>query len=111
MHRTAPFFVPLLFICLSTSAFAQADPGPIAQIRDYIDRLRIGERLNPEEGIYPRIGGLSTGSGIALGAGYRTRRSRSVPIDVSGVVSTRNYKEFDAKARWLSFAHDHMELW
>jgi outer membrane protein assembly factor BamA len=93
-------------------AFAQSDStGPIAKIRDYVERINLAERMDPEEGLYPRVGGLTTGSGLALGGGYRTRKLWGRRVDVSAVLSTKLYKELAAKVQWAAFGGDRVELW
>src|SRR6185369_15074008 len=57
---------------LPSSRRAEGDsPGFVQKVRRYIKDKHIVERLSPRDGAYPRVGGLTTGSGMALGAGYR----------------------------------------
>jgi outer membrane protein assembly factor BamA len=111
MNRLAQTFTALALAAGVEPAFAQSGDGAsmIEKVKERIERIGIAERLDPEEGIYPRIGGLTTGSGLALGAGYRTELL--VPVDVSAMLSTKLYKEFQAKARWAAFGGDRVELW
>jgi outer membrane protein assembly factor BamA len=51
------------------------------------------ERLLDPDGFYPRLGGLTTGSGLAGGPGYRKRVfDGQMVIDVTGAVSTKRYR-------------------
>jgi outer membrane protein assembly factor BamA len=64
------------------------------------------------EGWYPRIGGLATGSGLALGGGYRTHLlGRSFYGDLSAIVSTKRYVGLDAKLRLPSPRPQRLEFW
>jgi opacity protein-like surface antigen len=83
------------------SAPAQAtDQPPIIQkIRSYIQKNPIVQKLQGD-GFYPRIGGLSPGSGLAGGAGYR-RHLNWAYVDLSGAVSTKAYRGFDAGVGWV----------
>ena len=83
------------------SAPAQAtDQPPIIQkIRSYIQKNPIVQKLQGD-GFYPRIGGLSPGSGLAGGAGYR-RHLNWAYVDLSGAVSTKAYRGVDATVGWV----------
>jgi hypothetical protein len=68
----------------------------------YVEDKRILEQLSAGwHGLYPRVGGFTTGSGFAMGAGYR----RAVPgttqmeVDASAAFSTRGYKGVDLRLR------------
>jgi outer membrane protein assembly factor BamA len=50
--------------------------------------------------LYPRLGGLSEGSGLAGGMGYR-RHFDWAFVDVSAALSTKAYRGIDAQARWI----------
>jgi hypothetical protein len=90
---------------------SQADPPPgapaqatdqppvIQKIRNYIQKNPIVQKLQGD-GVYPRIGGLSPGSGLAGGAGYRRHLNRAY-VDVSGAVSTKAYRGVDATVGWV----------
>jgi len=75
-------------------------PRVVAKIRNYIQTNPIVARLKGD-GFYPRIGGLSQGSGLAGGAGYR-RHLNWAFVDVSGAVSTKAYRGLDATVGWLA---------
>lgn len=78
----------------------------------YIEEKRIIERLTEGDGLYPRIGGLTTGSGFAAGVGYRKHfADDEIFLDVSGAFSTKKYKAFDAKLMYPRLWNDRLELW
>jgi hypothetical protein len=89
-----------------------AEVGFVAKARRWVEDKRIVERLAPREGVYARFGGMTTGSGLALGAGYRRYfLDERFYGDVSAALSTKMYKAVDARARWAQFWNDRVELW
>jgi hypothetical protein len=94
-----------------TPAPAQATDQPtrIEKIRLYVEKKKIVQRLSGD-GFYPRIGGLSSGSGFAGGGGYR-RHVGWLYADVSAAASMKSYLGFDAKVRWLQTANETLEVW
>src|SRR5688572_9063173 len=50
-----------------------SDDGFVDKLRSFAEEHQIVERLNGDiDGWYPRLGGMTTGSGFAFGPGYRT---------------------------------------
>ncbi len=96
----------------ATPAPGQATDQPtrVEKIRLYVKNNPIVQRLQDDEGFYPRIGGLNHGSGFAAGGGYR-RHLGWVYADVSGAVSTKVYLGVDAKARWVQTGNKTFEVW
>ena len=89
-----------------------ADVGFVDKAKRWAEEKRIADRISPREGVYARFGGMTTGSGLALGAGYRKYLfEERVFADVSAALSTKMYKAVDAKARWATFWGDRVELW
>jgi len=87
-----------------SSAQATDQPPPIVtKIRNYIRTSPIIAKLKGD-GFYPRIGGLSQGSGLAGGGGYR-RHLNWAFVDVSGAISTKAYRGLDATLGWLQTRH------
>ena len=95
-----------------STAESRADPPPdaagqatdqpppvVRKVRNFIEKNPIVQRLKGD-GFYPRIGGLSPGSGIAGGVGYR-RHLNWAYVDVSGALSTKAYRGIDVQARWI----------
>lgn len=62
--------------------------------------------INPVKGIYPRLGSFVTGSGFALGPGYRDRTlfANRATLDVSGAISSKKYWVAEAKLTTTSLA-------
>jgi outer membrane protein assembly factor BamA len=90
-----------------------ADDSVIDTLERFAEEIQIVERLNGEiDGWYPRLGGMTTGSGFALGPGYRTHLfDDRLFVDVSAGLSKRNYKAADVNVRWLQILDDRVELW
>ena len=90
-----------------------AEPSTRAKVQAWMRKTQILERLNGDvDGWYPRLGGVTRGSGFAGGPGIRGM----VPgtpffLDLSGAISTKGYKAFDARARWLQVLDTRVELW
>jgi hypothetical protein len=93
------------------------DPGSkdgfVESTRRWAEKHQLLERISGDiDGWYPRLGGMTRGSGIALGPGYRTHPlGSSVLLDVSGAISMRFYKAVDVHARWLQAWNQRAELW
>jgi hypothetical protein len=62
--------------------------------------------INPVKGIYPRLGSFVTGSGFALGPGYRDRTlfGNRATLDVSGAISSKKYWVAEAKLSTTALA-------
>jgi outer membrane protein assembly factor BamA len=80
-----------------------------AEENEWVDRV-LGD--SESDGLYLRFGGMTTGSGIAAGPGYRRHLGRSgILVDVSGALSTKFYKAADVNVRWLQLLDDRFEVW
>ena len=89
-----------------------AEVGFVDKAKRWAEEKRIVDRIAPREGVYARFGGMTTGSGLALGAGYRKYLlDERIFTDVSAALSTKMYKAVDAKARWARFWGDRVEIW
>jgi outer membrane protein assembly factor BamA len=78
----------------------------------YVEENRIIERLTVADGFYPRIGGLTSGSGFAAGVGYRKHLlDQALFANVSGALSTKVYKAFDAQLRLPLVWNKRIEFW
>src|SRR5687767_10273548 len=96
------------------SAEQRGDP----EGRNFVDKARqwakdtqIVERLSGEiDGWYPRLGGMTRGSGFGIGPGYRFHLG-DVFIDLSAAYSLKAYKAVDANVRWLRAYDNRFELW
>jgi hypothetical protein len=80
-------------------------------MREWAERHQLIERLSGDvDGWYPRLGGMTRGSGFSIGPGYRFHLN-DVLVDLSGAYSLKNYKAVDAKVRWWQGVDDRVELW
>lgn len=69
------------------------EPGRLERLMLFLEGRGSFDRLKTRaDGFYPRIGGLPSGSGFALGAGYRHHFGRRWLLDTSGSISGRLYK-------------------
>jgi outer membrane protein assembly factor BamA len=85
----------------------------IDAMQEWAKKHQILERLSGDvDGWYPRLGGMTRGSGFAIGPGYRTHVMGSdVLVDVSAAMTFRLYKAVDFKVRWLQAWNDRAEVW
>src|SRR5688572_3582126 len=93
------------------------DVGFVAKMRRIAEEWQLEERLNGEiDGWYPRLGGMTRGSGFALGPGYRLHPfGGPIFVDVSAALSIKGYQAADANVRrseerrvgkgWRSWRH------
>ncbi len=89
----------------------QDDGGFLEKTIKWADDHQIMERLSGEiDGWYPRLGGMTRGSGFAVGPGYRTHLG-SVFVDLSTAITFKNYKAVDAKVRWFQSSDERFEFW
>ena len=89
------------------------DRSFIDEARDWMKDTQIIERLDGDiDGWYPRLGGITRGSGFALGPGYRTHVfDDRVLLDASASFSMKLYKALDLRARWIQTWNRRAELW
>ena len=89
------------------------DLGFVARLRAWVRDTQILERLNGEvNGWYPRVGGITRGSGLAGGPGYRVPLfDEALFLDLSGAMSIKGYKALDVRARWLRIWRERLEFW
>jgi len=119
-----PALTPTAPTLPAAAAPAQADPVSPAQqsgtqpkfvesARRWADEHQILKRLSGDvDGWYPRLGGMTRGSGFALGPGYRTHvLDDRVLVDASAAITIRRYKAVDVRARWLQTWNERVEVW
>jgi hypothetical protein len=94
----------------ATPTPATDQPTRVEKIRQRVEANPIVQRLQDSEGFYPRIGGLTQGSGFAAGGGYRKHLGWAY-IELSAAYSTKHYSGADAGMRWLQTAHKSFEIW
>lgn len=94
-------------------AAPDADKSFADKAQDWAKRTQILERIQGDvDGWYPRLGGMTRGSGFNVGPGYRTHLfGDRVLADVSAGISIRNYKAVDARVRWLQAWSQRLEIW
>ena len=88
-------------------------PGTIKRLRTWADDVKLMGRLNGDvDGWYPRIGGVTRGSGFAFGPGFRTPLfDDALFLDVSGAISFKGYSALDTRLRWLQLLDKRIALW
>ena len=88
-------------------------PGVVQKMRKWAADTQLVGRLNGEvDGWYPRLGGVTRGSGFAGGPGIRGPiLGGALYLDLSAAVSIKKYMAFDARARWLQTLDKRVELW
>lgn len=90
---------------------ADSDEGFVEKAKAWADKYQIIERLNGDiDGWYPRLGGMTRGSGFAIGPGYRLHVG-NVLVDASMGWSMKAYSSADVNVRWLQAFDDRLELW
>jgi outer membrane protein assembly factor BamA len=89
------------------------DDGFVAKAKRFAEETQIIERLNGEvDGWYPRLGGMTTGSGFAVGPGYRTHLTdHGIFVDLSAGFSMKGYKAVDVQVEWLRERFERVEFW
>jgi outer membrane protein assembly factor BamA len=115
MTRRLSAFALSLAVLVGAPIQAQQseDHSFLAQLRRLARRTRIVERLDGTiDGWYPRLGGMTRGSGFVIGPGHRTHIvGDEVRVDLSAALSTKLYKAADARVRWARPLHHRLELW
>lgn len=92
-----------------------APPAPASgtsELRTTLERNPVVRRLlsNESDGFYPRLGGLTRGSGLAGGLGYRHRLGGGRRLDLAALGSIRRYAALSAAATWMSVWQDRVTL-
>jgi outer membrane protein assembly factor BamA len=98
---------------VSSAAAPAQDSGDgfVDKAKNWAEDHQILERLNGDiDGWYPRLGGMTRGSGFAVGPGYRFHAG-NVLVDLSGAITQKRYKAVDAKVRWLQAYDERVEVW
>jgi surface antigen Omp85-like protein len=93
---------------------SEGDPdGFVAKMRKFADETQIVDRLNGDvDGWYPRLGGMTRGSGFSLGPGYRSHLFENrILVDLSAGVSIKGYQLAEANVRWFQAYNERVELW
>jgi hypothetical protein len=95
----------------SAAAAQDSGDGFVDKAKNWAEEHQLAERLSGDvDGWYPRLGGMTRGSGFALGPGYRLHLG-TVRVDASTALSTKMYKAVDLNVRWIQLYDDRLELW
>jgi hypothetical protein len=88
-------------------------PGGLERAMRFVEEK--GVFVSGREGLYPKLGSLTTGSGFAYGAGYRDRDlfNDHATVDVWAAASVRMYWATEARLTFPKLAHKRMlvETW
>jgi hypothetical protein len=111
-----PTTEPVVAVATEVAPAAQepsASSRFVEKVQAWAKKHQILERLSGDvDGWYPRLGGMTRGSGFAIGPGYRTHILDSdILVDMSAAMTFRLYKAVDFKVRWLQAWNDRVEVW
>jgi hypothetical protein len=90
-----------------------AAPSRIERLLLDLESGRLFERLlNPAEGLYPKIGNVTAGSGIAIGPAYRKPGLFGGQADFStfAAASFQRYWMVDARVKWPRLARERVSV-
>lgn len=86
-------------------------PGRLEKTMIFIEENSLLQRLTGRpDGWYPRLGGLTTGSGFAIGPGYRKYFGRDGAFNISAAGSIKAYRAAEADVRFPTFAGDTVSI-
>ena len=89
------------------------EPSKLEKTLLDLEAGRLFERiLNPAEGLYPKFGSITAGSGFSIGPGYRTTQRLGGAVDFStfAMGSLKKYWIADARVQLPRLASDHVGL-
>jgi hypothetical protein len=121
-RRTRGFLLTLIAAAFASAAFAQEpatraeelrrereekskqleppEPAGAERVLLELERRRLFERLlNPAEGLYPKLGNITAGSGFSIGPGYRRPGLLGGNADFSGFAAASLQKYWMLEAR------------
>src|SRR5262249_30095323 len=86
------------------------EPGGFERAMHFVEEK--GIFLTGRDGLYPKLGSLTTGSGFAYGAGYRDSDSfnENAIVDVWAATSTRLYWAAEARLTFPKLARNRLQL-
>ena len=94
------------------SVAASVDDEPVGRLLD-LEAGRFFERiLNPAEGLYPKFGTITAGSGFAVGPGYRATQRLGGVADFStfAMGSIKKYWIADARMQLPRLLDEHLAI-
>ena len=89
------------------------EPSKLEKALLDLEAGRLFERiLNPAEGLYPKFGSITAGSGFSIGPGYRTTHKFDDAVDFSAfaMASFKKYWIADARVQLPRLADEHLGL-
>jgi hypothetical protein len=89
------------------------EPSKLEKTLLDLEAGRLFERiLNPAEGLYPKFGSITAGSGFSIGPGYRTTQRLGGAVDFStfAMGSLKKYWIADARVQLPRLASEHVGL-
>jgi hypothetical protein len=96
-----------------TKRLTPPEPSRLERALLDLENGRFFERiLNPAEGLYPKIGTITAGSGLAVGPGYRASRRLGGAVDFStfAMGSIKKYWIADARVQLPRLLDEHVAL-
>ena len=96
-----------------TKRLTSPEPSRLERALLDLENGRFFERiLNPAEGLYPKIGTITAGSGLAVGPGYRASRRLGGAVDFStfAMGSIKKYWIADARVQLPRLLDEHLAL-
>lgn len=89
------------------------EPTKLEQFLMDLENGRVFERLlSPPEGLYPKIGTITPGSGLSIGPGYRTTHRLGDHVDFStfAMASLKGYWIGDARVQMPRLLDEHLAI-
>jgi surface antigen Omp85-like protein len=89
------------------------EPSKVEKVLLDLEAGRLFERLlNPAEGLYPKFGSITAGSGFSIGPGYRTTRKFGGEFDFStfAMASMKKYWIADARMQLPRLLDEHLGI-
>ena len=89
------------------------EPGKLEKALLDLENGRLFERLlNPAEGLYPKFGTITAGSGLAVGPGYRVTHRLGGAVDFStfAMASAKKYWIADARMLLPRLVDEHLSI-
>jgi outer membrane protein assembly factor BamA len=87
------------------------EPGVLEKLIGYIDRNDLIDRFAEGDGLFPLIGGITSGGGLGFGGGYRRHLfDYGAVFEVSAVASPKGYQEAAVKFAHQRLLKDRLEI-
>lgn len=87
------------------------EPGALETLVGYIDRNDLIDRFAEGDGLFPMIGGITSGGGLGFGGGYRQHLfDYGAVFEVSAIASLKGYQEAAVKFAHQRLLQDRLEI-